>query len=81
VSEVDDVARQLGRVLRVETELRALLDDILAGRRALDRSKLGQLDVLLHGRARQALDVFDDLASTDVRVLLAAMPHVTPAAA
>jgi hypothetical protein len=79
--DVDEVARQLAQVMGAEAELRTMLDEILAARRALDRGMLGRLDALLHGRADRALAVLDELVATDLQLLLAAMPRVQSLAA
>ncbi|RZU46676.1 hypothetical protein EV385_6753 [Krasilnikovia cinnamomea] len=73
--DLHQVAAGLAHITQTETELRLLLDELLASRRALDRPLLERLDTFLHGPARQALAVFDELAAVDLAVLLAAMPQ------
>lgn len=73
--DLQQVAAGLARVTQAETQLRLLLDEVLAARRALDRTLLGRLDVFLHEQAPQALGVLDELAAVELPILLAAMPH------
>ena len=73
--DVQEVAGRLARVAQAENQLRALLDEMLAARRALDRDLLARLDTFLHGPGAQALDVLDELAGVELAVLLAAMPR------
>jgi hypothetical protein len=75
VDDLDQVAAGLACVTQAEVQLRLLLDEMLAARRALDRSLLDRLDVFLHDQAQSALGVLDELATVDLPVLLAAMPH------
>ncbi|MEU1813013.1 hypothetical protein [Micromonospora aurantiaca (nom. illeg.)] len=70
---VDDAVSHLTVVAAAEAQLRGLLDEILAARRALDRPRLDRLDQWLHGPAAQAaLDAVDQLAALDPAVLVAA---------
>lgn len=73
VEAVEAAADQLLRVVQAEDELRGLLDEILASRRALDRGRLGRLEALLGGPAAQALDALDALGRLEVTDLLAVM--------
>jgi hypothetical protein len=75
VDDLQQIAAGLARVTQVETQLRLLLDEMLAARRALDRSLLDRLDVFLHEHAPPALGMLDELAAVDLPLLLAAMPH------
>jgi hypothetical protein len=75
VVDVQEVAGRLARVAQAEDQLRALLDEMLASRRALDRGLLERLDTFVHGPGGRALDVLDELAGVDLAVLLAAMPQ------
>ena len=75
MNDLRHVAAGLAQVTQAETQLRLLLDDMLAARRALDRSLVQSLDSFLHDQAQQALGVFDELAALELPVLLAAMHH------
>lgn len=75
MDDLDQVAAGLARVTQAEIQLRLLLDELLAARRALSRPLLERLDTFLHAQGAQALGVLDELAEVDLPVLLAAMPR------
>ena len=64
------IAARLVVVTQTEAQLRAVLDEILASRRALDRPLMQRLDGMLHGRVADALTVMDELSTVALPVLL-----------
>jgi hypothetical protein len=78
---LDEVRRHLAQVCTAEDQLRGLLDEALAARRALDRRWVDRLDRFVHGDGAAALDVLDRLAAVDVRLLTAAATAQTRAGA